>query len=219
MIRFTLPLLLISSFACAGEFADPGFSSNGMHAAKSVDQEASNRACVSEVSIQTYARSSAVEKMTRHPVKVSPPRKPNGKLANRKGGYSMLAVRLNLKANGLLIKTSHEDNDGYYEDDSDTPEAEKPAPPGTLQAPRDAKDAGPWLENQDFVNLIECPKYSAKMLNPKNLPKGAIVVYAGGHAGHIEIKTASGFWSDKPRSGESFAPGMKVLGVYIKPMY
>jgi hypothetical protein len=220
MIRFTLPLLLLSSFAFAGEFADPGFSNNGLHAVKSIDKEASNPACVSDVSIRTYAQSSAVEKMTRHPVKVAAPHKPNGQLATRKGGYSMLAVRLNLKANGLLIKTSAEESDAYYhDDDPDTPEAVKPAPPGTLQAPRDAKDAGPWLENQDFVNLLDCPEYATKMLNPKNLPKGAIIVYAGGHSGLIEMKTPSGFWSDKPRSSEGFAPGMKVLGVYVKPMY
>jgi hypothetical protein len=222
MIRFILPLLLISPFAFAEQVAEPGPApgiGTGIHVPKSIDEEAGNRACVSELAIQTYAKSSMVEKMTRHPVKVAPPRTPNGKLAKRKGGFSMLAVRLNLKANGLLIKNSDADNDRYYETDSDVPEAEKPAPPGTLQAPRDAKDAGPWLENQDFVNLLDCPKYAAKMLDAKNLPKGAIVVYAGGHSGHIEMKTASGFWSDKPRNNQGFAPKMKVLGVYIKPMY
>ncbi|MGZ3723999.1 MAG: hypothetical protein ACXVA9_13745 [Bdellovibrionales bacterium] len=219
MIRFTLPLILLSSMTFAAEVAVPGYGIPGEHSKKAIDQEASNIACASESSVKLYAASAAVEKMTRHPLKVNPPKNFKGKKINPKGGYSMLAVRLNLKANDLLVKTSRDEIDSYYDDDSDMAQADHPAIPGTVPVPRAPKDADPWLYNNGFVNLLDCPKWRDIMLDAKNLPKGAVIVYAGGHSGKIEIKTPSGFWSDTTRTDSGFAKGMKVMGVYIKPTY
>jgi hypothetical protein len=174
---------------------------------------------VSENAITEYSRSADVVKMTQRPLKVNTPAKHHGKSKSASRGYSMLAVRLNLKANHLLEHVSDEDADSYFDDDSDMAEGDRPAIPGRTPAPTMAKDAGPWLYNNGFVNLMDCPQYAGKMADPKNIPKGAVVVYAGGHAGHIEIKTPSGWWSDHPRTDAGFAKDRKVIGVFIKPVY
>lgn len=207
MIRNALPFLFLCSIAFGAESAPP---------VKSAAKDADNYACVDETTLAAYSNSPSVTKMISKPVKVKPATKLRTKKSSKQAGYSMTAVRKNLNANGFLLKPSKEEVDSYYDDESAPGPSENPAP-GTLPAPRAAKDAGPWLENNGFVNLLDCPKYGLSMNDPKNVPKGAIIVYAGGHLGQIEIKTASGFWSDKPRTGENFAANRKVMGIYIKP--
>jgi hypothetical protein len=198
MIRFALPFFLVGSLAYAAESA--------------------NLACVSDDAVTNYSRSADVVKMTEQPVKVKKPSRHRGKSKSKSTGYSMLAVRLNLTANHLLEHTSPQDADSYYDDDSDAAQIEHHAIPGHLPTPTMAKDAGPWLNNNGFINLMDCPATAAKMMDPKNIPMGAVVVYAGGHSGSIEIKTPSGWWSDHPRTDAAFAAGQKVMGVYIKPV-
>ncbi len=55
-----------------------------------------------------------------------------------------------------------------------------------------AKQAVTDLKAQGMVNLMENPKYAAKIKSPADAPKGAVLVYSTGEAkeaGHIEIKT------------------------------
>jgi hypothetical protein len=70
-----------------------------------------------------------------------------------------------------------------------------------------AIQAGDELMKQDgFVKL--------RVSDPYNAPVGAVIVYSGfGGAGHVELRTASGFASDY-RS--HFACRGRMVGVYVK---
>jgi hypothetical protein len=74
--------------------------------------------------------------------------------------------------------------------------------PGTAYA----KQAGPELVRYGFK------KISVK--NPFKAPVGAVLVYGGRGAGHVEIRTASGFVSDFESAKPSKRP---LIGVYVKP--
>jgi hypothetical protein len=50
--------------------------------------------------------------------------------------------------------------------------------------------------------------------NPYNAPLGAVIVYGGRGAGHVEIRTAKGFVSDFVSLKPSARP---LIGIYIKP--
>jgi hypothetical protein len=50
--------------------------------------------------------------------------------------------------------------------------------------------------------------------NPYEAPVGAVIVYGGQDAGHVELRTETGFVSDF-RSSEPYP--RPVLGIYIKP--
>ena len=70
-----------------------------------------------------------------------------------------------------------------------------------------AKDAGDEL----------CRKYGFKKLrvsNPYKAPVGAVVVYGGPDAGHVEIRTHDGFVSDFVSHTSYPRP---LVGVYVKP--
>ena len=70
-----------------------------------------------------------------------------------------------------------------------------------------AKDAGDEL----------CRKYGFKKLrvsNPYKAPVGAVVVYGGPDAGHVEIRTRDGFVSDFVSHTSYPRP---LVGVYVKP--
>jgi hypothetical protein len=72
---------------------------------------------------------------------------------------------------------------------------------------RYAKQAGNELQR----------KYSFKKLNvkdPRKAPLGAILVYGGRGAGHVEIRTTKGFVSDFTHSRPSRRP---LIGVYVSP--
>ena len=59
-------------------------------------------------------------------------------------------------------------------------------------------------------------KYGFRKLwnrNPKSAPVGAVVVYGGKDAGHVEIRTPSGFVSDFVSRTPYPRP---VLGIYVK---
>lgn len=49
------------------------------------------------------------------------------------------------------------------------------------------------LVDQGFINLMEDPRTKALIKDPASAPKGAVLIYKGGHkGGHIEIKTDFG---------------------------
>jgi len=50
--------------------------------------------------------------------------------------------------------------------------------------------------------------------NPYDAPVGAVIVYGGQDAGHVELRTETGFVSDFVSSSAYPRP---VLGIYIKP--
>jgi hypothetical protein len=76
--------------------------------------------------------------------------------------------------------------------------------PGT----RMAKQAGSELSREYGFKRLN-------LRNPYKAPIGAVLVYGGRGAGHVEIRTSSGFVSDyfssKPRLGRPF------LGAYVLP--
>lgn len=72
---------------------------------------------------------------------------------------------------------------------------------------RYAKQAGRELERKyNFKKL--------KLKDPKQAPIGAILVYGGRGAGHVEIRTKRGYVSDFASSRPSRRP---LLGIYVTP--
>ena len=62
-----------------------------------------------------------------------------------------------------------------------------------------------------------CTKYGFKKLNVRNpyaAPVGAVIVYGGPDAGHVELRTADGFVSDFISRTAYPRP---LVGVYVKP--
>jgi hypothetical protein len=60
-------------------------------------------------------------------------------------------------------------------------------------------------------------KYGFKKLNTRNpyaAPVGAVIVYGGNDAGHVELRTQDGFVSDFSSNRPYPRP---VLGIYVKP--
>lgn len=221
MIRFLIPLFLICSFAYAGEKQAVSESTHEAQAGRVPHQPGEDHDqmdCPPQNMIDGYSRSAEVVKMTQHPIKVNVPKKLSGKKlkATASNEHSMLFVRLQMKAAHLTAEVSEEDNIAMP-DDTTHSMAQLPVRPGTLPAPHEPKDAEPWLYNNGYVNLMNCKGSAEKYKDAANVPKGAIVIYAGGHAGKAEIKTPSGWYSDKPRTDSGFAKGMKVIGIYIKP--
>jgi len=52
-------------------------------------------------------------------------------------------------------------------------------------------------------------------LNPYSAPVGAVIVYGGADAGHVELRTSNGFASDFVSRSPYPRP---VLGIYVKPV-
>jgi hypothetical protein len=90
-----------------------------------------------------------------------------------------------------------------------------------------AKDAGPTLKKRGFVNLMEMAPWKDKIQSPFDAPTGAVLVYAGGRHGHIELRSdkpdgfVSDYFSESARTGDSedglSGSGRALIGVYIKP--
>jgi hypothetical protein len=90
-----------------------------------------------------------------------------------------------------------------------------------------AKNAGAALTSKKygFVNLLDMPQFRNQIIEANghvNIPMGAVLVYGGYGAGHIEQRTPSGYASDylspNSRTGDKVAFGGRVLtGVYIRP--
>jgi hypothetical protein len=59
-----------------------------------------------------------------------------------------------------------------------------------------ASDAGSYLKKEGFINILNNPDVAGKINSLKDFPTGTILVYSGGKAGHIEIKTNNGYISD-----------------------
>ncbi len=87
-----------------------------------------------------------------------------------------------------------------------------------------AKNAGPQLLKNNFINLLSLPSFRKKIKSPFDAPEGAILVYHGYPYGHIEMRTADGFISDyfSQRARTGFASdglsnrGARLIGVYVK---
>lgn len=70
-----------------------------------------------------------------------------------------------------------------------------------------AKQAGAELcQKYGFIKL--------KISDPRKAPVGAVVVYGGNDAGHVELRTESGFVSDFVSRTPYPRP---LVGVYVKP--
>ncbi len=85
-----------------------------------------------------------------------------------------------------------------------------------------AKDAGKFLIEEGFINLLEFEHNDNKLLTPENAPVGSVIVYKGGKHGHIEVKTKSNeyisdYIGSKPIYDELGLPRTPI-GIYIKPM-
>ena len=72
---------------------------------------------------------------------------------------------------------------------------------------RYAKQAGHELQSKYAFKKL-------KIKNPNQAPLGAILVYGGRGAGHVEIRTQKGFVSDFANTRPSRRP---LLGVYVSP--
>lgn len=82
-----------------------------------------------------------------------------------------------------------------------------------------AKNAGPYLMRDYGYRQASTRDY-----NPQNLPPGSILIYRSSgdprHAGHIEIKGTSGFYSDyfSEKPINELMPGRRhLVGVYLPP--
>jgi LysM repeat protein len=93
----------------------------------------------------------------------------------------------------------------------------------TYLAGGSAIQAGPQLERQGYVNILNRPGFNIN--SPYDAPKGAVLVYSGGQHGHIEIRTDNGFASDyASRNARTGGPeaglsgrGRTLVGVYVLP--
>jgi hypothetical protein len=78
----------------------------------------------------------------------------------------------------------------------------------------DSRPVSPWAkEAGDEL----CRRYGFRKLNirnPMQAPVGAVLVYGGADAGHVEIRTATGFVSDFISPTPYPRP---FLGAYVKP--
>jgi hypothetical protein len=78
----------------------------------------------------------------------------------------------------------------------------------------DSRPSSPWAK-QAGDEL--CARYGFKKLairDPMQAPVGAVLVYGGADAGHVEIRTATGFVSDFVSATPYPRP---FLGAYVKP--
>jgi len=78
----------------------------------------------------------------------------------------------------------------------------------------DSRPTSPWAK-QAGDEL--CRRYGFRKLavrNPMKAPIGAVLVYGGADAGHVEIRTATGFVSDFVSATPYPRP---FLGAYVKP--
>ncbi len=55
-----------------------------------------------------------------------------------------------------------------------------------------------------------------KTLDPEKAPIGAVLVYGGKDAGHVEIKTETGYVSDF-RSDKPYTHKRPIIGIFVKP--
>lgn len=87
-----------------------------------------------------------------------------------------------------------------------------------------AKYIGRSLKSYGFTNLMKNGQLPSGIDDLFDVPAGAVLVYEGGDAGHVEIRTKNGFVSDyyssNPRTGSAgstSARGRKLTGIYVKP--
>ena len=70
-----------------------------------------------------------------------------------------------------------------------------------------AKEAASELTNDFGFRRISCS-------DPLKAPVGSVIVYGGGGAGHVELRTKTGFVSDFTTPNPSRRP---LIGVFVKP--
>jgi hypothetical protein len=80
-----------------------------------------------------------------------------------------------------------------------------------------AVDAGPFLEREKFVNLMDCQQWRDNFAKkPNNVPLGAVLIYSGGKHGDARIKTASGCIGANENDTRCSDTGRTLTGVYVK---
>ena len=78
----------------------------------------------------------------------------------------------------------------------------------------DSRPTSPWAKD---AGQELCAKYGfvkLKISDPRKAPVGAVVVYGGADAGHVELRTATGFVSDFVSPTPYPRP---LVGVFVKP--
>jgi hypothetical protein len=79
----------------------------------------------------------------------------------------------------------------------------------------DSRPTSPWAKE---AGVELCRKYGfveLKIKDPRKAPIGAVVVYGGPDAGHVEIRTENGFVSDFVSATPYPRP---LVGVFVKPV-
>lgn len=78
----------------------------------------------------------------------------------------------------------------------------------------DSRPTSPWAKEAGDELCRRYGFMKLKVTNPMKAPVGAVLVYGGADAGHVEIRTATGFVSDFISPTPYPRP---FLGAYIKP--
>ena len=78
----------------------------------------------------------------------------------------------------------------------------------------DSRPTSPWAKEAGDELCRRYGFVKLKIRNPKQAPVGAVLVYGGADAGHVEIRTATGFVSDFISPTPYPRP---FLGAYVKP--
>jgi len=78
----------------------------------------------------------------------------------------------------------------------------------------DSRPTSPWAKEAGDELCRRYGFMKLKVRNPMQAPVGAVLVYGGADAGHVEIRTATGFVSDFISPTPYPRP---FLGAYVKP--
>jgi hypothetical protein len=78
----------------------------------------------------------------------------------------------------------------------------------------DSRPTSPWAKEAGDELCRRYGFMKLKVRNPMQAPVGAVLVYGGADAGHVEIRTATGFVSDFISRTPYPRP---FLGAYVKP--
>jgi hypothetical protein len=78
----------------------------------------------------------------------------------------------------------------------------------------DSRPTSPWAKEAGDELCRRYGFMKLKLRNPMQAPVGAVLVYGGPDAGHVEIRTATGFVSDFISPTPYPRP---FLGAYVKP--
>jgi len=78
----------------------------------------------------------------------------------------------------------------------------------------DSRPTSPWAKEAGDELCARYGFVKLRVRSPRQAPVGAVLVYGGPDAGHVEIRTATGYVSDFISSTPYPRP---FLGAYVKP--